>query len=239
MQLFYISGIQGDTCLLGEEESWHSVKVLRLKEGDPVDLTDGAGWFYKGMMMKVHAKQCIVEITERSFHPRNNYHLHIAIAPTKNIDRFEWFLEKATEIGIAEITPLICEHSERDVLKLPRLEKVLVSAMKQSLKAWLPRLNEPVKFKNLVSEDLSGQKMIAYCETGREAAFHKLYQPGSDVTVLIGPEGDFSGNEVEKAISNGFVPVNLGNSRLRTETAGIVACHTVVLLNEIGAKSIT
>ena len=231
MQLFYVSVLNEDTCLLGEEESWHTVKVLRLREGDSVNLTDGLGWLYNGRLIKVHPKECIVGITGRLFHPQNDHSLHIAIAPTKSNDRFEWFLEKATEIGIDEITPLLCDHSERDTLKMKRLEKVLISAMKQSLKVWLPLLHDPVKFHDFVKREAGGMKLIAYCETGHESALHKIYQPDLKTTILIGPEGDFSKPEVELAINSGFIPVNLGTSRLRTETAGVVACTTIGILN--------
>ena len=276
MQLFFISSFEGNACVLSEEESWHCMKVLRLKVGDEINLADGQGRLFRGVLTKIHQKGCLVEIKETRQVPRNQWQTHVAIAPTKNIDRFEWFLEKATEIGIDEITPLICEHSERDIVKLPRLEKVLVSAMKQSLKAWLPKLNEPVKFKDLISgkfrdlksgefrdlkssefrdlksgefRDLKsgesrdlisgefrGQKFIGYCETGDESALENIYIPGKDAVILIGPEGDFSKKEVETATMAGFIPVNLGTSRLRTETAGIVACHTIELLNRMKVR---
>ncbi|MCX6305970.1 MAG: 16S rRNA (uracil(1498)-N(3))-methyltransferase [Bacteroidetes bacterium] len=234
MQLFYISRAEGDFCTLSEEESWHCVKVLRLGEGDEIDLTDGAGNFYHGRLTGVHHKRCLAEITATRPVPPRPWHLQIAIAPTKNNDRFEWFLEKATEIGIDEITPLWCEHSEREVVKLPRLEKVLVSAMKQSLKAWLPALNEPAKFREFITRDFKGQKFIAYCETGQESELHNIYIKYSDVVILVGPEGDFSKSEVEQAIKSGFTPISLGTSRLRTETAGIVACDTIGLMNRMG-----
>ncbi len=231
MQLFYNPRIEGNSCVLSEEESWHCMKVLRLTEGDPIDLTDGLGNFYHGKLTKIHHKGCLVEIATTRFVPANLWHLHVAIAPTKNIDRFEWFLEKATEIGIDEITPLFCEHSERTVIKPERLEKVLVSAMKQSLKSRLPKLNEPVKLKSFINGDFPLQKFICYCETGNESELRKIYVAGSSALLLIGPEGDFSKNEVEMAVKSGFIPVSLGTSRLRTETAGIVACHTINLLN--------
>lgn len=234
MQLFYVSGIQGNACILSDEESWHCTRVLRLGEGDRVSLTDGRGNMYEGIMTKVHHKGSLVEIVKTTHNcGRRNWHLQIAIAPTKNTDRFEWFLEKATEIGIDSITPLLCEHAERVVVKMPRLEKVLVAAMKQSLKAYLPELHQPGKFREIITADFTGQKFIAYCVTGKEGALHKVYRPGSDALVLIGPEGDFSQAEVELAKNHGFIPVNLGESRLRTETAGIVACHTINLLNNI------
>jgi len=234
MQLFYISGIAGNTCALGEEESWHCVRVLRLQEGAPVHLTDGTGNFYEGRMAKVHHKGCLVEILKTTRREKRAGHqLHIAMAPTKNIERFEWFLEKATEIGIDEITPVICDHSERKIVKPERLEKVLVAAMKQSLKSWLPGLHDPANFRDFITRDFPGQKLIAWCETGLESQLHELYVKGSDVLVVVGPEGDFSRPEVDQAIAAGFIPVSLGESRLRTETAGIVACNTVELMNRI------
>ncbi len=234
MQLFYISAIRGNSCVLSEEESWHCMKVLRLKEGDEINLTDGQGNKYHARLSKIHHKGCLVEITQTIPVPGRPWHVHLAVAPTKNIDRYEWFLEKATEIGIDEITPLFCEHSEREIVKLQRLEKVLVSAMKQSLKAWLPKLNEPLKFREFITREFSGQKFIGYCETGKESELLKTYQAGNNAVILIGPEGDFSKTEIELAAKSGFVPVSLGTSRLRTETAGIVACHTIELLNRMG-----
>lgn len=233
MQLFFISRVDSEVCTLSDEESWHCMKVLRLREGDEVDLTDGSGNFYHGILTKIQHKACQVTISEVRPVLSDTWRLHIAIAPTRSIDRFEWFLEKATEIGISEITPLFCEHSGRDVLKLQRLEKVLVSAMKQSLKTWLPKLNEPARFRNFISRDFHGQKFIAYCETGDESELQHLYLPDSDVLILIGPEGDFSKTEILQALETGFTPVSLGSSRLRTETAGIVACHTITLLNRL------
>ncbi|MCK9422524.1 MAG: 16S rRNA (uracil(1498)-N(3))-methyltransferase [Bacteroidales bacterium] len=234
MQLFYISDLTGDTCQLSEEESWHCVKALRLKQGDPIQLTDGKGNFYQGRLIEIHPKGSVVKLLTSTQMPHiHSWRLHIAIAPTKNIERFEWFLEKATEIGIDEITPLICEHSERNTLKISRLEKVLVSAMKQSLKTWLPILNEPQNFKHFVSQEFKGQKFIAWCEAGIESELQKVYQQGSEVLILIGPEGDFSLLEVDLAKKAGFGPVSLGFSRFRTETAGIVACHTIDLLNKM------
>ncbi len=233
MQLFYVSILEGNTCVLSEEESWHCIKVLRLGAGDEINLTDGLGSFYQGRLTTLHHRGCEVEIETLRTVPARSWRLHIAMAPTKNIDRFEWFLEKATEIGIEEITPLFCEHSEREILKPQRLEKVLVSAMKQSLKAWLPRLNEPVRFKDFVTRGYEGQKFMGYCETGHESELHAIYRKGSDALVMVGPEGDFSKNEVKMAIDSGFTPISLGSSRLRTETAGIVVCQTIELMNRM------
>jgi 16S rRNA (uracil1498-N3)-methyltransferase len=238
MQLFYISVTEGGTCVLSEEESWHCMKVLRLTDGDPINLVDGKGNFYHGKITKIHHKVCMVEIISRTPDMPKSWNLHIAIAPTKNIDRFEWFLEKATEIGIDEVTPVFCEHSEREIIKPQRLEKVLVSAMKQSLKARLPVLHEPTRFRDFITRDFSGQKFIGHCETGKESELHDLYVKGSDALILIGPEGDFSRAEVKAATGSGFTPVSLGSSRLRTETAGIVACNTINLLNRMSCDPI-
>jgi 16S rRNA (uracil1498-N3)-methyltransferase len=231
MQLFFTSGVKGDTCSLSEEESLHCIKVLRFRPGDPVDLTDGRGKIYSGTLIRTDPKGCEVRITRIAEVEPDGWHLHIAIAPTKSTERFEWFLEKATEIGIHEITPVICEHSEREVIKPGRLEKVLLSAMKQSLRAWLPRLNEAMRFRDMMELNVEGQKLIAYCGTGNEPGLHKVYRKGSGALILIGPEGDFSDDEVELALASGFLTVGLGPGRLRTETAGIAACHAVNLMN--------
>jgi len=172
-------------------------------------------------------KKCLVRILSTEKTPANPVQIHIAIAPTKNINRFEWFLEKATEIGIDEITPLVCAHSERKIVKPDRLNKVLIAALKQSLKSWLPHIHQPVSFNELIHREFDGQKFIAWCEAGEEDLLQKIYLPGSSALILVGPEGDFSPEEVEQATQAGFIPVSLGNSRLRTETAGVVACSTV------------
>jgi len=158
--------------------------------------------------------------------------LHLAVAPTKMNERYEWFLEKATEIGIQEITPIICEHSERKVIKTDRFQKILESAMKQSLHYYLPKLNEPIAFKDFIKKEFDGQKFIAHCEETDKKSLKNELENGKDVTILIGPEGDFSVKEIQLAIENSFIPVSLGNTRLRTETAAIVACHSVVFKNE-------
>ena len=225
MHLFYCPDITAGPYTLPEEESKHCIRVLRLKTGDAVHITDGRGNLHECRILEDHAKRCSVGIVSTQHSPaRSGSRVHIAIAPTKNIERFEWFLEKATEIGIDEITPLYCEHSERNVLKPGRLERVIVAAMKQSLKSWLPVLHPPVVFEKFIRLPREGQTLIAYCGTGREQHLREIYRPGSDATVLIGPEGDFTPVEVELAISLGYVPVSLGDSRLRTETAGVVAC---------------
>ncbi len=232
MQLFYCPDIAGDQHTLNEEESKHIVRVLRLKNGNFIHLTDGKGGLFTAKLIDDHPKRCTVQITERQTEfEKRNFRLQMAVAPTKNIARFEWFLEKATEIGVDEITPLFCEHSERKEVKNNRLEKVIVSAVKQSLKAYVPELKTGIKFKDFVKQDFPGQKFIAYCE-GEPKHIKELYKAKSNVVILIGPEGDFSPEEVKLAQENSFEIISLGNSRLRTETAAIIACHAVNMVNE-------
>jgi 16S rRNA (uracil1498-N3)-methyltransferase len=234
MHLFYTPTLDPEFFSLSEEESRHITKVLRLAEGDHIFLTDGCGTLCEAVILNAQGKKCLIQCGPlKHEYDKRNFHLHIAIAPTKNIDRFEWFLEKATEIGIDEITPLFCAHSERTHTKTERLQKVLVAAIKQSLKAYLPKLNEPVDFSAFIKVKTAGSRFIAYCETGNEAELQRVYQKGSDSLILIGPEGDFSPEEVGKAINQEFIPISLGKSRLRTETAGVVACHTINLLNRL------
>ena len=245
MNLFYAPDLAGDLYTLSEEESRHCLKVLRLGQGDVIHITDGEGKLFEARIAAISGKFCQVMLTSDILHGdsgqstvenlkfsygKRNYRLHIAIAPTKNIDRFEWFLEKATEIGIDEITPVICEHSERRQLRSDRLEKVITAAMKQSLKAYHPKLNEPIAFKKFVDTSAGEQKFIAYI-TDDTPMLQQNCQAGKDTTVLVGPEGDFSKEEVETALNAGFRVVSLGASRLRTETAGLVACHTIYLKN--------
>ncbi|HKI89115.1 MAG TPA: 16S rRNA (uracil(1498)-N(3))-methyltransferase [Draconibacterium sp.] len=233
MQLFYVPTISGAEVVLNETESKHVVRVLRLTEGTTVELVDGKGGFYAAEITDANPKKCKLNITkiEKEF-GKKDFRLHMAVAPTKNIDRFEWFLEKATEIGVDEITPLLCDHSERKVIKYDRLEKILVSAMKQSLKAYLPRLNELTPFNDFIAKANHQYKFIAHCYEGKKPHLKDLIAAHSDTLVLIGPEGDFSLEEVELAKTNGFMEVSLGNARLRTETAAVVACHIVNLANE-------
>jgi 16S rRNA (uracil1498-N3)-methyltransferase len=234
MHLFYSAKIAGPIHQLNEEESRHIAKVLRLKPGDTIFLTDGNGNLYETLISESNGKSCIVNIVNSlTEYNKRSFRLHIAIAPTKSTDRFKWFLEKATEIGIDEITPLICEHSERAHVKTERFNKVIIAAMKQSLKAYLPKLNEPEKFSDFTRQSYAGQKMIAWCGDDAIRELKEIYTKGSPALILIGPEGDFSPIEVRAAINNGFVPVSLGKSRLRTETAGIVACHTCNLVSSV------
>ncbi len=253
MTLFYCPTIATAT-VLSEEESLHAVKVLRLQPGDKIIVVDGIGGYYEAEITIPHHKHCQFKVLKSmSDYGKRNYSLHIAIAPTKNIERLEWFIEKATEIGIDEITPVICRFSERKIVKEDRLEKIIVSASKQSVKAFFPTLHPACSFDDFLKKQSGSQKFIAHCytspqpspeerenaNTGLSAKIYdrfflkNLIKTGSDVIILIGPEGDFSKEEVEKAILNGFIPVSLGKSRLRTETAGVVACHTAAIVNEI------
>lgn len=233
MLLFYTPDLQGLTYRLNNEESKHCIKVLRLKEGDLVHLIDGKGSLFEAKITDANHKACVLQIiSETREYGKRDFRIIIAIAPTKNMDRFEWFLEKATEIGVDEIIPIICQHSERKEIKLERLEKVAVAAMKQSYKAYMPVLSEAIPFKMLLNRAFNGEKCIAHCEEGERKLFKYQITPKKEVLILIGPEGDFSKEEIKLAVDAGFVPVSLGDSRLRTETAGVVACHTVHLVNE-------
>jgi 16S rRNA (uracil1498-N3)-methyltransferase len=236
MQLFFTTDIRGQLAYFDDTESRHLTQVLRRKAGDTVQFTDGKGSLFSGEIIEVGKRTCVVTIQETTadFEARP-FRLHIAIAATKNMDRYEWFLEKATEIGIDEITPLICKRSERTVVKTERLKGVLASAMKQSLKAYLPKINEAVDFQKFMKNKFVeyDQKFIAYCNDAERHSLSKMYQKPKNCVLLIGPEGDFTEAEVALAFKQNFVGVSLGNSRLRTETAGVVACHTINLLNEM------
>lgn len=232
MHVFYTPDIQIQPELPAEEAA-HAVRVLRLQSGDEVMLTDGKGNFYRAEIGIATSKRCLVNILETlPQEPLWTGHLHIAMAPTKNMDRTEWFAEKATEIGFDELTFLNCRFSERKVIKTERIAKILVSALKQSLKARLPRLNEMTDFDKFIAQPFSGQKFIAHCYEGEKPLLKDIVHRGEDALVLIGPEGDFSEEEVERATAHGFVPISLGRSRLRTETAALVACHILNLQNQ-------
>ncbi|HMM18382.1 MAG TPA: 16S rRNA (uracil(1498)-N(3))-methyltransferase [Petrimonas sp.] len=229
--IFYSSGIR-HLQQLPEQESLHCTKVLRMKEGDQLTVTDGKGFFFLCTLIQAHPKHCIVSIDAEVAQPKTwNFNLHIAFAPTKNIDRMEWFAEKATESGIDRFTPLLCRFSERKELKTERLEKIVVSAMKQSQQAVMPIIDEMNPFHLFVEKPFAGRKFIAHCHPSPKTALAKTYQKGEDALILIGPEGDFSEEEIQKAVSLGFEPVSLGENRLRTETACLVACHTLHVLN--------
>jgi 16S rRNA (uracil1498-N3)-methyltransferase len=232
MHVFYTPDIE-TSCEMPDEEAGHCLRVLRLGIGDEVMLTDGKGSFYKAVISAATNKRCQLKVIEVLPQEKGwNGWLHVAMAPTKNMDRTEWFAEKATEIGFDELTFLNCRFSERKIIKTERIEKILVSAVKQSLKASKPVLNEMVDFNKFISQDFKGQKFICHCYEGEKKLLKEALVPGEDALILIGPEGDFSEEEVAKALSLGFQPVSLGKSRLRTETAALVATHTLNLFNQ-------
>lgn len=232
MNLFYAPKLSGQYFTLNHEESKHIVRVLRKQTGDLVHLTDGRGFFYECRIRSIDQRECELELVKKTEGTdKRDFLLHLAVAPTKNINRFEWFLEKVTEIGIDRITPIITGHSERTIVKKERLERVIVSAMKQSLKSHVPVLDETTKLSEFLKLPFDGEKYIAYIDEEVTDELSKIYIPKTNALVLIGPEGDFSLSEVELARSNGFKAVRLGPSRLRTETAAVTACHTINLLN--------
>jgi 16S rRNA (uracil1498-N3)-methyltransferase len=234
MIIFYTPDISGTVYTLNEVESKHCIRVLRHSKGDVLHLVDGKGGWYVALITDPNPKRCTVEVSSSKMaFEKRDYYLHVAIAPTKNIDRFEWFLEKATEIGIDEITPLLCEHSERKQIKHDRLEKVVVAAMKQSLKAYVPKLNALTRFDDFLEANSEDEKYIAHCEDEIKPHLKNLVKPGKRIVVLIGPEGDFSTTEIRVALQQGFKEISLGKSRLRTETAGLAATHIVNLMNEL------
>lgn len=243
MHLFYIPDIptDADDCALTGDEARHAMGVLRLRAGERVGLTDGrGGWYEAEILPDSSTRECRMRVVARETdYGCRPYKLHVAIAPTKNIDRYEWFLEKATEIGIDRITPLLCEHSERKTVRRERAEKIVLSAVKQSLKAYLPRVDELTPFEEFIAsgDTLYKNRLVAYCDEGtplRERveffpALRAAGEAGREFCVLIGPEGDFSPGEIAAARQAGFVPVSLGPSRLRTETAGVMAAAAVQL----------
>ena len=234
MQLFYNSTINETqtSFVFDKEEGKHIIKVLRKKEGDMLHVTNGLGFLFTTEITIASDTKCTVKIVSFEKQEVPKFHLHLAVAPTKMNERYEWFLEKATEIGIQEITPIICEHSERKVIKTDRFNKIIESAMKQSLHYYLPKLNDPILFKEFLKKEFNGQKFIAHCEETDKKSLKNELKTNENITILIGPEGDFSVKEIQLAIDNNFIPVSLGNTRLRTETAAIVACHSVVFSNE-------
>ncbi|MBQ2394610.1 MAG: 16S rRNA (uracil(1498)-N(3))-methyltransferase [Alistipes sp.] len=234
MQLFYAPDITLPLYTLGEEESKHCVRVLRLGEGDQLHLTDGRGNMHLCEVVDAHPKRCSVKIvsTEYEFE-KMNYRLVMAVAPTKNIERFEWFLEKATEIGVSEFIPLETAHSERRTIKLEREQRVITSAVKQSLKAYHPELHDMTEFRKLLDMPFEGRRFIAHCGNVVKGKSYlaKSISAGENVMILIGPEGDFSPEEVAVAVECGFEEITLGHQRLRTETAAVVAVTMVATVN--------
>lgn len=236
MQLFYNPTITKDSkeIKFDKEESRHIFKVLRKQEGSVLNLTNGKGFFFKVRLIQSNLKNCMATVLEVKKQEPLPYSLHLVVAPTKLNDRYEWFLEKATEIGVAEITPIICEHSERKIIKIERFDKKIQSAMKQSLSAFLPKINKAIPFGDFLKLQKGNlhQKLIAHCEESKKQSLKSVLKPNDNTILLIGPEGDFSTNEINESIKAGFIPVTLGTSRLRTETAAIVACHSVAFINE-------
>ncbi len=234
MQLFFNPNINESTeeILFSKEESRHIIKVLRKKQGDILYITNGKGYLFSAEIIIESDKKCLSKIVNTKYRKKEwSYTLHVAIAPTKNIDRLEWFIEKATEIGIDEITPIVCENSERKVIKHDRLQKIMISAVKQSLKFNAPKLNQLVKFNDFIKTQKEGDLLIAHCNEGEKKILKSFIFSEKKITILIGPEGDFSLKETQKAIQAKFIPITLGDSRLRTETAGLVAVHSVSFLH--------
>ncbi len=234
MHRFYAPDIE-TSMLLPDEEAQHCVRVLRLAVGEQIEVVDGKGNLFLCEIATANNKSCAVNILEKtSIQPHWGCRITVVIAPTKNMDRLEWMVEKVTEMGVDRIIPVLCRYSERKVLKTERLRKIVVSAMKQSLKATLPQLDELTPVMDVINVPAEGRRFIAYCDREIERRiFTKEYHKGEDVLIMIGPEGDFSKEEIKAALANGFVPVSLGDSRLRTETAGVFACAAIHTINQI------
>ena len=234
MQLFYNPTINEatETFSFDKEESKHIIKVLRKKDTDILHVTNGLGFLFTTEITLASDSKCTVKIISFEKAAPSKFRLHLAVAPTKMNDRYEWFLEKATEIGIQEITPIICDHSERKVINNERFDKILLAAMKQANELYLPKLNPAISFKEFINLQNSDIKLIAHCEETDKKTLKSVLQSNQNITMLIGPEGDFSQKEIALALNNDYTAVSLGNTRLRTETAAIVACHSVVFVNE-------
>lgn len=234
MNVFYLPTAQLGTISFPEEESKHIVKVLRMKEGDRFCVTDGNGSMYDAELTDAHPKRAMADLSNRrNGYDIRNYNVTIAMAPTKLNERTEWFLEKTTEIGISNVKFFTSFHSERRTINIERFKRIVVSAMKQSVKSIMPTIEDIVPFDKLIQQDYNGQKFIAWIDDDVKEQLCDVYVKGENALVLIGPEGDFSKEEVELAKENGFVPVSLGDARLRTETAAMVACHTIQLINQM------
>lgn len=234
MNYFYCSEINGKTAILNAVESAHCVRVLRMRKGDHIHIIDGIGGLYNAIIVLPDAKACVIEIVNSIDHQqKRDFRLHIAIAPTKSMERFEWFLEKSVEIGIDVITPLLCERSERKIIKTERLEKVMVSSMKQAIVLHKPKVNELIDFNAFIKKykDEPFNRYIAHCEKTTRKQFHDVVNPKKNTIILIGPEGDFSPGEIKMAGENGFMPVTFGQNRYRTETAAIFACSIFNFIN--------
>ncbi len=234
MQIFYTPDIREDIHILNEKESRHSVRVLRMKKGDPVRIIDGKGNLFEGIITDPDARGCSVRILNKKENfEKRSYSLHIAISPLRNPGRLEWFTEKCVELGTDEITPLICRNTEKHNIRTDRLQNLIISAMKQSVKTNLTKLNNPVGFNDFISTERKGKLIIAHCNHRfSRNSIKDIYDKGEDAVILIGPEGDFSEEEILAATGRAYCPVHLGPSRLRTETAGIAACHSIYLINQ-------
>lgn len=232
MNLFYTPQLVVPVFKLDTEESKHLIRVLRKQTGDMIVATDGRGFFYDCQILEANPKACVVEVSgKKSGNDQRSFNIHMAVAPTKNINRFEWFLEKVTEMGVDDITPIYTFHSERREAKHDRMQKVLIAAMKQSLKSRLPNLRDSEKFSKFIQQPFHGDKFIAFIDKEVTLELAQVCKPCTNTLILIGPEGDFSQDEVEAAKQQGFIPVKLGSARLRTETAGVAACHTIHVIN--------
>ncbi len=226
----FIATIKDNTAILTPEESWHCHKVLRHKAGDEICIIDGKGSSYKGSLVSAGEKQCIAQLTEGPIHQqKREYYLHLVIAPTKQLDRIEWMIEKAVEIGIDELSFIKCKNSERVNLKIDRIQKIVESAVKQSKQALIPKVNDLTEFKKTVSHS-ADIKLIAFCDDAVKTELKDLSLKNNSIMVMVGPEGDFSTEEVELAKSNGFKPLSLGKTRLRTETAGLYVVQAIAIL---------
>ncbi|WCC41697.1 16S rRNA (uracil(1498)-N(3))-methyltransferase [Tenacibaculum finnmarkense] len=236
MQLFFNPDITTETTQItfDKEESRHIVRVLRKKEGDILQITNGAGFLFSVSITIANDKRCLTTVVKYEEKPNNrDYYLHVAIAPTKNNDRLEWFLEKATEIGIDEITPIICDNSERKIVKIDRLNKIVQAAMKQSLQFTLPKLNDPIKLSEFLKKDVTSKLFIAHCEENIEKKLLKnIADKNENYTILIEPEGDFSSKEIDYALNHNFKPISLGDNRLRTETAGLNVVQSIAFIHQ-------
>ena len=232
MQIFYSKSLNEDLIRLEKDESRHCARVLRMREQQRIGVVDGAGTLCIAELLDVNPDSTIAKVIDRkeNFGARP-FSLHLAVAPTKNIDRFEWLLEKSTECGIDEITPVICEKSERRVIKPQRLEKILLSAMKQSVRAYLPRLNPAVKLEHFLNNPFNGTAVIAHCGEGKRSNLQNTYTAGGNLLILVGPEGDFSGEEVDLALEQGYRAISIGQHRLRTETAALTLCIQANTMN--------
>jgi len=230
VNLFFQPAVSEGVNHLTAEESYHAFRVLRMSAGDDIKITDGKGVFYQAQIISIDSKKCVFKISTHEKIPKKDYHIHIAIAPTKNADRIEWFVEKAIEIGVDEISFILCKNSERKVLNLERIEKIAVSAMKQSQQAWMPTLHPLRPFSDILKQP-ADQKFIGYVDSSNPVHLKAIAKPNKSYLVLIGLEGDFSKEELESAQQLGFEKVSLGENRLRTETAGIATSQILLLTN--------